>query len=266
MTTQPLKLRAAALPAEHGGWALVLEPIALGLLLAPSVAGLWISSAALSCFLARHPLKLALGDRRRGRRLRRTALAERFAAGYAIVATVCFALSISSGRKEFLIPILFAVPFMLVQLAYDALGHSRKLLPELAGAFGVGAIVTATTLARAWPKPSAYALWAIVAGRNIPTILYLRTRLNLRRHGKTSANMPIAIVAQLTALLIVALLSWWKLVPALAVLGFAILTIRAFIGLSRSKLAVAPKKLGIAEIAFGAFTVLTIAGGYLIRW
>ena|SRR5438045_2599608 len=34
-----VRIRLVALPVEHGGWGLTLEPIALGLLLAPSEIG-----------------------------------------------------------------------------------------------------------------------------------------------------------------------------------------------------------------------------------
>ena len=72
--------RAVAVPSEHGGWGLTLEPVLLGLLVAFSWPGLAIGVAALLAFLVRTPLKLALVDRRRQRSLPRTRLAWRFAA------------------------------------------------------------------------------------------------------------------------------------------------------------------------------------------
>ncbi len=66
-----VRLRSVALPVEHGGWGLLLEPIALGLLVAPSLAGFCLSVAAAGAFLARHPLKLVMADRQRRRRLPR---------------------------------------------------------------------------------------------------------------------------------------------------------------------------------------------------
>ena len=45
-------LRSVALPTEHGGWGLTLEPVLLGLLVAPSVAGLAIGGAAFLVFVA----------------------------------------------------------------------------------------------------------------------------------------------------------------------------------------------------------------------
>ena len=81
-----VRIRTVALPNEHGGWGLALEPVALGLLVAPSPAGFFLAVATLGAFLKRHPFKIVAGDRRRGRRFPRTAVAERFALLYACLA------------------------------------------------------------------------------------------------------------------------------------------------------------------------------------
>lgn len=63
-----VRVRTVALPVEHGGWSLTLEPVALGLLVAPSRAGFLLAVATVGAFLLRHPLKIVADDRRRGRR------------------------------------------------------------------------------------------------------------------------------------------------------------------------------------------------------
>ena len=73
---QPRALwRAVAVPPEHGGWGLTLEPVVLGLLARPGLPGLALGAAAFVAFLARTPLKVVLVDRRRGRWLARSRLA-----------------------------------------------------------------------------------------------------------------------------------------------------------------------------------------------
>lgn len=52
--------RSLVMPREHGSWSLALEPVALGLLVAPSRAGAWLALAAIAGFFTRRPLKLAL--------------------------------------------------------------------------------------------------------------------------------------------------------------------------------------------------------------
>src|SRR6187397_2696511 len=71
--------RAVAVPTEHGGWGLTAEPILLGLVIAPSVAGLCLGAATMLAFLVRSPLRVVLVDRHRHRTLDRTRLAGRIA-------------------------------------------------------------------------------------------------------------------------------------------------------------------------------------------
>jgi YwiC-like protein len=172
-----VRVRTVALPTEHGGWGLTLEPVMLGLLVAPSIAGLFLAVATLGAFLARHPLKLVAGDRRRGRRFPRTVVAQRFVLLYGVVALAgLLAASATAVNYQFLLPLLLAAPFATVQLAFDATGRSRALAPELAGSFGLAAVSTSIALSAGWPLPAAFGLWAVLAARVVPTILYVRAR------------------------------------------------------------------------------------------
>ena len=71
--------RSVAMPSEHGGWGLTLEPVMLGLLVAWSRAGVALGVAAFAAFLLRTPAKLVAIDLRRGRWLDRSRLALRIA-------------------------------------------------------------------------------------------------------------------------------------------------------------------------------------------
>src|SRR4249919_2323346 len=71
--------KAVAVPAEHGGWGLTLEPVLLGLIVAWSGAGVALGIAAFTAFLLRTPAKLVAVDVRRGRWLDRSRLALRIA-------------------------------------------------------------------------------------------------------------------------------------------------------------------------------------------
>ena len=81
--------KQAAMPSEHGGWGLTLEPVLLGLLIAPSWGGLSLGLAAFAAFLVRTPLKLVVIDRRRTQWQRRSQLALRFAVGEMLLLSVC---------------------------------------------------------------------------------------------------------------------------------------------------------------------------------
>jgi hypothetical protein len=234
------------------------------LLLAPSLAGLFISVGAMGAFLARHPFKLAAGDWRRGRRIPRTALAQRFAILYVCMATLGLAVAIKTAGADLLLPLLFAAPFTIVQLFYDSLGRGRALIAELAGSISTGALATAIAIAGGWPRPAAFGLWVILAARTVPTILYLRARLRLL-HRKP-ASPRVVIVVHLLAILIVFGTARAGVVPFLAAAALVILLLRAVIGFSKSGTRVTPKKLGLRELGFGLMTVFAVVLGHFVGW
>jgi hypothetical protein len=262
--TGGFRLRPVALPAEHGGWSLLFEPVVLGLLVAPSLAGLFLALAATATFLARHPFKLAIGDWRRQRHSKRTTFAEIFTVIYASAAALAFAAAIGTTTSSFWLLILIAAPFAASQLLLDSLGRSRALAAELAGSIATGAIAGLIALSGGWPRATALALWAIMTARAVPTILYLRARLRLLR--RRPASKTVVIVAHLIGLLMVIGLACGGLAPWLAIAAVTLFLLRAVIGFTAEAEKVSAKKLGLREIIFGAISVFAVAIGYRAGW
>ena len=92
--------RSVALPTEHGGWGLTLEPVLLGLLVAPSGAGLAMGCAAFLAFIARTPVKIVLVDRYRHRRLERTRTATVIAAVELALLAVMVTVAVVARRCD----------------------------------------------------------------------------------------------------------------------------------------------------------------------
>jgi hypothetical protein len=255
-----VRIKTIALPAEHGGWGFLLEPIALGLLLAPSVAGFYLALSAVGVFLARHPLTLLVLNRRRASP--RTVLAVRFSALYVVVAAASFVTAIAFARYTFWLPLLFAAPFALVQLAHDWSGRRRVLLPEMAAAIAISSMAPALALAGGLPLRESFALWAVMIARAVPSILYVRSCL-ARLHRRPASISPILILHVL-ALLLVSVLAGAKLIRLLGVAVMILLLVRAAIGFTRYE-KVTPKQLGFSEIFFGAITVLALVLGTIFK-
>lgn len=256
-----VRLRTVALPVEHGGWGLLFEPIALGLLLAPSWAGLFLSLAATGAFLSRHPLRLVIADQKRGRRFPRTAMAERFVMLYGAVAGLSLILALETAVSfDFLLPVLIALPFALVQIGYDAAARGRSLIPELAGSVAMAATAAAVALAAGWPRPAALALWVVLGARVIPAIMYVRARLAVL-HGQRPARL-MTVLLHLIALAAVSVLVWQGSLPRLAAFALLILFARAGYGMAGLDSAASAKAIGFREIGFGVMTVAAVAVGH----
>ena len=254
--------QAVALPAEHGGWSFLAEPVALGLALAPSAAGACLALGALTGFLARHPLRLLLMDHRRGVRYPRTALAEGAFAVYAGLTSLLVALAFALAPAPFWPPLLAAAPIGLVAVAFDALGRSRDAVPETAGAVALGASATAIALAGGSPSAAAWGAWALLALRAATSVLYVRARLRMDR-GR-SAGPRAVHVGHAAALAAAVGLAAAGVAPWLAPAVFLVLLARSGWGLSPGRCPVQPQALGWQEVGYGVLMLVLLTVGYRV--
>ncbi|GIW31782.1 MAG: hypothetical protein KatS3mg071_1956 [Meiothermus sp.] len=251
-STPKVSLKAVALPNEHGGWGFTLEPVLLGLLVAPSGAGLGLGLFALAAFFTRHPLKLWLSDLRRGRNFPRTALARNLALLYGLLALAGLILAVWWATGPFWIPLLLALPLVGVQLWFDAHNRGRNLLPELAGAVAMGSVAASIGLAGGLEAGPALGLWLVLAMRSMAAIYYARAQVR-RARGK-SVNLVAVYLAEVFAVAVlivgtrVGLLVPWPSIVALAML--IPLSLYTF-----SKTPVPARVVGWTQMAFGLLIV-----------
>ena len=261
-TTLPVAWKPVAIPAEHGGWGLLAEPVVLGLVIAPAPAGACLALAAFAGFLARHPLRLWLLDRRKGVRYPRTALAERFFLGYAVLAALFLAGAIALARAPFWSALLVAAPIGLLALSFDARGRSREAVPEISGGVALAASAAAIALAGGAPPSVAWGAWALLSLRAITSVLYVRARIRLDR-GLT-AGPGLVLAAHAAAVAAAAGLARAAEAPWLATGAFLVLLLRAVWGLSSRRSRVRPQVLGFQELGFGLLTLTLLAVGYRV--
>lgn len=252
--------RAAAVPSEHGGWGLTLEPVLLGLVVAFSWSGLAIGLAAFVAFLVRTPLKLAVIDRRRHRSLPRTRLATRVAS--IELGLICL-LGVSvlwSAGAAWLIPVLIAAPLVAVELWFDVRSRSRRLVPELAGAIGIAAVAASISITGGGSWRLAVALWMMLAARAVASIPYVRTQIVRMRRGQiplgTTDLFQLTGVAVAFAAVVV---DASVLVGAVAV---AVLAAAQSIAIRRNHIAPV-KTIGLRQMAAGLAIVALTAVGVL---
>lgn len=254
--------RSIALPAEHGGWGFLLEPIILGLLLAPTWAGLLLGLAAAAAFLVHQPLKIALKGVRQRRLTPRVRWAIRFAALYALLALSALALVIASAEPYFLLPVLMAAPLVMIQQSAVARNKSRSVVAELAGAVALGASVASILMLGGWALLPALTIWLILAIRAVLSVLYVRDKLRLERGHPNTSRMVWGLHVGGTHILIFMALA--DTVPYLSVIAMSALTLRAALGLRRVE-GIQPKVVGFREMGFGALVVVLTALGVALN-
>lgn len=257
VTARKVNLRSIALPAEHGGWGFLIEPMLLGLLVAPTWQAAVLCISVFAFFLVHQPLKLAAKDHQKGRRIERTIYAERFAIGYGLIGVFTLLVVAINSDPIFLLPFGVALPMMAVQLYYDARNQSRAVVSEMAGGLALGSTATAIALIGGVDMVPAFILWVLLAARIIPAIIYVRARLRLEK-GKDWEALPVWVshaiaLAVIFALFASGLTTWW------AVLAIGILTFRALKGISKYRKPVKPSQVGISEMILGFLTAVLYA-------
>jgi hypothetical protein len=248
-------LRAVAMPTEHGGWSLTLEPVLLGLLVAWSWPGLALGVAAMLAFVARTPLKLVLVDRWRGRWLTRSTIAARVAAVELLVLVTLVVAATLAADARFWWPLLAAAPFVAIELWFDMRSRSRRLLPELAGTVGIGSVAAAIALADGAETALALGLWVVVAARAAAAIPYARTqvfRARSRPHQLWHSDLAQALTA--VAVTIAWLLDAVPLPAAIAIVAVAVFNVGAVRSAPRPA-----KIIGLQQMFFGIAVVVVTA-------
>lgn len=252
--------RSVALPTEHGGWGFTLEPVLLGLLVAPGPAGAGIGAAALATFLARRPLRLLVTDRRQGRYLPRTRAARGVLAVALAVVAAGLACAAIFARGPFWWPLPAAAPLAAFQVWADLTHRSRGFAAEAAGALAMAAAAPMIALADGWGPASAFGLWAVVTARNVPSILLVRAQIR-RGRGQPARSAPTH-AADAVTLASLAGLAALQVVPVAATAAIALLWAWAVVSLARPP--VPARTLGWTQVLAGVLVVgFTAAGHHL---
>jgi hypothetical protein len=258
--TSAVNLRTIALPVEHGGWGFLLEPLLLGLLLAPTAATTALALAVVAAFLLRQPVKVILLERRRNYYSPRSTVAWRFTFLYASIALSGGAAALWLAGPSWLLAPLIALPFGAIFLYYDLSQPGRSWQAELSAPVALASAATSIVLADGWPLLPALALWIALVARAVPSILFIRARLRLDRGKDVDVMLPV--LAHVAGLLVVWILIWQDLLPLLAGIPFVLLLLRAIQGLSPLRFRMSVKALGFLELGLGILLVLFVSTGY----
>lgn len=251
------------LPREHGAWAILIAPILVGLLGAPSfspAAATLFSLGALAAFLSRTPLQALLakpGDRR----------AQGWLAFYAALTAGAFLpLIVVLGCWKLL---LFAVPaglLMAENLNANKSGRRFSAFNEASGVMGLCLGAPAAYYAASFQLDArAWSLWLLCAAFFLGPIFYVKlAALQHRAVADKSALPSIAIMSRRSAtyhgLALIAVVFWAAGggIPALVVIPFAAALVKTLLRGARPPARVDFKSLGYAEVGYSTMFVVLL--------
>ncbi len=244
---------SVVLPREHGSWSLALEPLAFGLIAAPSLAGASLALAVVAAFFARRPLRMWCGEAvAAGRAEARGPLAV-----LVVVAVGAFGVTVMLGGTAWLGWLLPVAAAGAVFLYFDWRAAGRESVAEVAGATAFALLPAALAALAGWGSSAAVALALVMLGRAVPAVLTVRECL---RAAKTGRRAPgLALVGAAGALIAGVVLARSGLAPTLAAWCLALLAARTLALLVWPRPAWRARTLGMIETVLGIGFVLTAA-------
>lgn len=241
------------LPKEHGSWSLALEPLALGLLVAPSIAGAALAVAALAGFFLRRPLKSMLREPS-GAQRKRTMIC---ALALTVIALACLSLAAKCGGAAKLWPLFPAAAAGLAFAWFDSRNAARVEAAELAGTIAFGILPAAFGALAGWSVIESVALALVMLARSVPTVMFVRTYMRLKK-GRMATRNP-AFIAAGAGFFLTAWLAFAHIVPWLAVLFAFLFAALTFCLLGNNRPRLAAKTVGLIEMTLGVAMVLALA-------
>lgn len=246
------------LPKEHGSWSLVLEPLALGLLVAPSSAGGALTVVALAGFFARRPCKAFFAPVATRRREAGQAVLIFSALGVAGLSVV-----LVLGGIAPLWPLLPAIPLGSLFAWFDAQNGSRAAAAEVAGSAAFALVPAALATLAGWSAGPALALAGLALARSVPTVLTVRSSLRLAKGEPAGFLLPLITAAGAAAALI--WLGSSRVLPVWAALPAWVLLARTLWFASPLRPAWPARRIGMFEAITGLLYLAAIAAAYRDR-
>jgi len=193
----------------------------------------------------------------------RVRVAVRFAVAFGTAAAGVLALAAWRAGWPVLLPLAATLPFGAAFMWLDARNEGRSLAAELLGPVNLSAFAACIVMAGGWALRDAVVLYALVLGKEMLTVLYVRARLRLE-HGQDAARVGV-MVAHTFAFAAVALAWRDGAVPPHVLAAFLVLSIRAAEGLSPRRARLTVTQVGIVEIGMSAVFVACVVFGYASR-
>ena len=255
--------RTTLLPAEHGVWAALIESTLMGLIISMTWQSIVVGFNALMLGICLQPLKLIIRGANNRFQLPRIKAAQ-------LALSIILPLSLSllffcilypSISPAYPIPLMLAIPLVLVHWYYESHDNPRHITAVTAGMLAIISITPAMILAPHSQFRFAFIVYLILAARQISSISY--ARYVVRKSKKLPTHLPHIIAYHTISLLLILSIPYFY--PEIStnqylflILLYLCLCIRTVIGLTilKIKTTIKAKKLGLSELFIGIIYVI----------
>lgn len=246
-------LKDVVLPKEHGSWSLAFEPIALGLLVAPSVGGGLLGLALSALFFARRPLRVQFQESRPERR----AAALQALVFCALTAAVSLSAIVLLSGVDWLVWLAPVAIAGAIFAHFDRRGAGREEAAEVAGSAAFAMVPAAIGILGGLEPWSAVSLTLLALGRSVPSVLCVRSYLRARKTGVRRATL--ALVSACAAVASAVVLYNLGHLPVVALVWMVVLAARAFALLAVFQPDWRARTVGMTEALLGVALVVSTA-------
>ena len=263
-TSQSLPVsRPRLLPREHGACFQLGLPLATALAITgPGAAALWLTAAALACFLAHKPLLVVLGHRGARRREETGSLASRWGLTLAGLAAACGVLGIlglsSAARPYLALPVVLGAEVLLMTWGRQG----RTLSCEVLAALALGACAVPVALAGDLAQGAALSMWGTFAlGFSLATVA---VHIVVRSHKSRAERNLLRLAGLLTGALGLAGAVGWAWSADVSSWRVAALLPTPALALGTCAMLPSPrhlKRLGWSFAATGLLTAVLLGAG-----
>ncbi len=254
------------IPREHGAWAMLYTPFLVTCL----VVNRWemriafLAIALTSLFFAHEPLLILAGMKRGGRTDERSGYALGWLFGYTGIAAVAAAPLIFHHGLWLLAPFGMAAVASLSVHAWMIYARSeRSFAAELMSILGLTSVAAVTDyVIQGTFDRRALLLWLLNALYFISSIFYVKMLVSrFSRKGDARALVWLCGTYHGILLIIVGMFAWLQWMPAMVVLAFVPIVIRALWGMNVQGIRLNLRRVGFAEVVLTLlFLVLLITG------
>ena len=253
------QIKVFLFPKEHGGWAILVEALLVGLAFHHSFLSVGMGVMSTLVFLVINPLSFWLKDTLGGKRYPRTEITERISVIYLIGITLLFLICFLSSSTKFWIPLIPAFFLIVIQIFCIVRHQEKEYWVQVLSGMSGGAITASILIAGGYDLSFALLMWLLLAFRSLMSIVFIREKARQIK-GERFSLRRILIVHGLVLFVLMGM-SLRGGIPFIVVLAYGVGAARSLI-MMKDLFVKSLKNIGLQEAFVGLLNSAVLIFGF----